>query len=75
MCLAQGNKAVMPVRLEPLPLGRESSTLPLSKCAPVPILTAVLKMRRISLFQRDPEADPGFVERGFVCKKVWGSHC
>ena len=30
MCLAQGHNAVMPVRLEPGPLGLQSSTLPLS---------------------------------------------
>ena len=34
MCLAQGHKAVMSVRLEPGPLGLESSTLPLSQCTP-----------------------------------------
>ena len=35
MCLAQGHKAVTPVRLKTLqPLHLESSTLPLSHCAP-----------------------------------------
>ena len=34
MCLAQGHNAVTLVRLEPGALGLESSTLPLSKCAP-----------------------------------------
>ena len=35
MCLAQGHNAVTPVRLEPAALCLESSTLPLSHCAPV----------------------------------------
>ena len=35
MCLAQGYNTVAPVRLEPLPLSLESSTLPLSHCPPM----------------------------------------
>ena len=34
MCLAQGHNTVTPVGLEPSALGLESSTLPLSHCAP-----------------------------------------
>ena len=34
MCLAQGHNAVTPVSLEPATLSLESSTLPLSHCAP-----------------------------------------
>ena len=35
MSLAQGHNAVTLVRLKPVALGRESSTIPLSHCIPI----------------------------------------
>ena len=49
MCLAQGNNAVPPVRLEPQPFDLESSPLPLSHCTPhVGSLDVILTRRQIT---------------------------
>ena len=76
MCLAQGHIAVTPVRLEPGPLGLESSTLPLSHCPPLsriykrklhpvpPSLHTTNKCRSVTGSELQVKAEHARIQRG-----------